>query len=144
MNQHSPALTRAIAIHADANEVVARAVAVYDNPDSVNYRKAVAALLDGRAAYWSTCHHHNAKAEIMLWHLNEGAGIHSAMREAGFWRDAAHRVSSGLDCMVPLNDIAARQLSDAYADLGHLREPDELLARALRRMAAREAKRRAA
>jgi hypothetical protein len=127
------------ALRAEGRRILDQVVATYDNPDSVDYRNALAAFVDGRAAYWSTGHHHNAKAAVLLSLLNGGDSFSGALRAAGFWRDDAHRVSSGLDCMVPLNDLAARQLADAYSERGHLREPDELLARQTKRVERRRA-----
>lgn len=136
MNQHArPALPRAPTVDSlaatflEGKRILDAVVASYDNMESLDYDKALTAFVWGNAAYWKTGGHSNAKAAIMLYRLNEGASFFNAMREAGHWRDDAHRISSGLDCIIPLNDIAARQLADAYSDFGHLREPDELLAR---------------
>lgn len=109
------------------------AITVYDNADTIMREKALDAILEGRAAYWTTASYHNAIASDLPYALNAGVEIARAVDDAYERRQWAK--DGALDTIVPLNRKAALALSVAYSMHGLWRDEEELLIRAKRRVA---------
>lgn len=135
MNAHSQ-------IYMDETPVTMRraltsAIALYDNCDSEMERQTVNAIVEGRAAFWTTSQYHNATSSALPYSLNAGVDIERALEagysEAHYGRDFA-RINrmrrDALDWIIPLNLKAATALSLAYSAKGVMRDEAELLLRA--------------
>ncbi|TGT76744.1 MULTISPECIES: hypothetical protein [unclassified Mesorhizobium] len=106
------------------------AIAIYDNPDDIMREKALDAIAEDRAAYWSMSGYSDAIGSTLPYMLNAGVDIGSAVDQAYEHRPFLKR--GALARIVPLNMAAARALSAAYARYGAWRDEPELLMRAKR------------
>ena len=113
---------------------------LYDNDDAMLRRHVLINFEMDRAAYWSNCSYHSQKFAAFAYRANylkqdkDGDYLHLAAVEAF----EPHRGQSTpllqyYDTLIPLNERAARDLTEAYARAGQWRDEDELLARRLRR-----------
>lgn len=107
------------------------AIAVYGNEDTIMREKAIDAIVEDRAAYWTTSSYSSAITADLPYALNAGVEINRAI-EAAFPDHKADRRIPALDTIVPLNRKAALALSIAYSLKGKWRDEPELLARAKR------------
>jgi len=107
------------------------AITVYGNPDTIMREKAIDAIVEDRAAYWTTSTYSSAITADLPYALNAGVEINRAI-EAAFPNHKADRRIPALDTIVPLNRKAALALSVAYSLKGKWRDEPELLARAKR------------
>lgn len=115
------------------------AIEVYQNHDTIMQEKAIDAIAEGRAAYWTTSSYSNAVTSNLPYSLNAGVEINEAIEAAHpEWRYARapelrkQHCRFALDTIVPLNRKAALALSVAYSQKGIWRDEDELLIRAKR------------
>jgi hypothetical protein len=106
------------------------AIAIYGNEDTIMREKALDAICEGRAAYWTTAGYSNAIDSSLPYALNAGVDIGRAVDAAYERRPFLKR--GALSRIVPLNMAAARALSLAYAHYGAWRDEPELLMRAKR------------
>jgi hypothetical protein len=106
------------------------AIAVYGNEDTIMREKALDAIYEGRAAYWTMASYNNAIDADLPYALNAGVDIDRAIDAAYERRPFLKR--GVLDRIVPLNVAAARALSGAYSRDGSWVEEFELLRRAKR------------
>lgn len=119
---------------------LADAIEVYGNPDTVMMEKAVDAIAEGRATYWTVSNYHSATNSNLPYALNAGVEIGRAI-DAAYpdWRYARnpalqkqHRAAA-LDTIVPLNRKAVNSLALAYIKIaGSFRDDAELERRAKR------------
>ena len=112
------------------------AIAVYRNEDTLMREKAIDAIVEGRAAYWTTVSYHSASNSDLPHYLNAGVEIERAVDEAyPDWRFAFNpelqkqKRRAALDTIVPLNMKAALALSIAYSAKGIWKDEPELLMR---------------
>jgi len=106
------------------------AIAIYGNEDTIMYEKALDAICEGRAAFWTAAGYSNAIDSSLPYALNAGVEIDRAVDAAYERRGFLKR--DALSWIVPLNMAAARALSLAYAKEGTWRDEPELLMRAKR------------
>ena len=108
------------------------AMEVYDNEDAVMRDRAINAIAEGRAAYWTTSKYHNAAALCLCYALNDGVDIVRAVENTyPVWKIDS-RIPS-LETIVPLNRKAVNALALAYAEMaGTWRDDYELERRKLR------------
>jgi hypothetical protein len=106
------------------------AIAIYGNEDTIMREKALDAICEGRAAYWSMSGYSDAIGSSLPYALNAGVDIGRAVDAAYERRPFLKRAA--LSRIVPLNMAAARALSAAYARHGAWRDEPELLMRAKR------------
>ncbi|RWB67567.1 hypothetical protein [Mesorhizobium sp.] len=93
------------------------AIAIYGNGYDENRDSALAAIMLGRAAYWTTSSYSAARTVDLPLPLHRGVSIRDALEEAfPTWR--AGERPAALDTLVPLNRKAAIALSGAYASFG--------------------------
>ncbi len=120
--------------------LISDCIKLYDNDDSLLRRYANQAFAKGEAAYWSVATYHSQKAAQLanranyLPKDNDGAYLLQAGIEAYGNASFGTRIEA-LDTLIPLNERAARDLAQAYADTGIWKDEDQLLARRLRREA---------
>jgi hypothetical protein len=120
--------------------LISDCIKLYDNDDSLLRRYAHAAYDAGRAAYWTVVSYHSQKAASFANRANylpqdhDGAYLLQAGIEAYGNASYGTRIEA-LDTLIPLNERAARDLAQAYADTGIWKDEDQLLARRLRREA---------
>lgn len=108
------------------------AMEIYDNEDAVMRDRAIDAIAEGRAAYWTTAKYHNAAAYSLCYALNDGVDIVRAVENTyPVWKIDS-RIPS-LETIVPLNRKAVNALALAYAEMaGTWRDDYELERRKLR------------
>lgn len=106
------------------------AITIYGNEDTIMYEKALDAICEGRAAFWTMAGYSNAIDSSLPYMLNAGVEIGSAVDAAYERRPFLKR--DALYWIVPLNMAAARALSLAYTREGTWRDDFELLMRAKR------------
>lgn len=106
------------------------AITIYGNEDTIMREKALDAICEGRAAYWTMSGYSDAIGSSLPYALNAGVDIDRAVDAAYERREFLKR--SALSRIVPLNMAAARALSNAYARYGAWRDEPELLMRAKR------------
>ncbi|MEQ1938598.1 hypothetical protein ABMA46_10110 [Mesorhizobium sp. CN5-321] len=109
------------------------AIAVYQNEDTIMREKAIDAIAEGRAAFWTTSSYSSAITADLPYALNAGVEINQAIENA-FPAYKAYRRVPALDTIVPLNMKAALALSVAYSAKGIWKDEPELLMRAKRDM----------
>ena len=108
------------------------AIEVYDNEDAVMRDRAIDAIAEGRAAYWTTAKYHNAAAFSLCYALNDGVDIVRAIENTYPEWKADSRIPS-LETIVPLNRKAMNALALAYVEMsGEWRDDFELERRKLR------------
>lgn len=108
------------------------AMEIYDNEDAVMRDRAIDAIAEGRAAFWTTAKHHNAAAFSLCYALNDGVDIVRAVENTYPEWKADSRVPS-LETIVPLNRKAVNALALAYVEMsGEWRDDFELERRKLR------------
>lgn len=101
----------------------------YDNEDCVSRESAVEAICSGKAAYWTTARYSSARAADLPLALNRGVSIETALIEAYPEWMKDKRIGA-LETIVPLNRLAANNLSEAYEAYGSWRDAEELERRA--------------
>ncbi|MHA6684458.1 hypothetical protein [Mesorhizobium sp. A556] len=118
---------------------LADAIAVYGNPDTVGREKAIDAIAEGRAAFWTMSSYSSTSNSGLPYTLNSGVGITEAIAEAySDWRYAynpklkTQQRLAALDTIVPLNRKAVNSLALAYERAGSFRDDAELELRAKR------------
>lgn len=115
------------------------AIAVYGNEDTVMKEKAIDAIAEGRAAYWTVSSYSDAVNSNLPYALNAGVEIGRAIdASTPDWQYARnpklqkqHR-RAALDTIVPLNRKAVNSLALAYARAGSFFDDAELEMRAKR------------
>lgn len=141
MNAHTLDLTRDGLVSAlsaserspaEAVRRVDRAIARYGNPDDFARPLAIAAFTAGKPSWWTTQTYHNQRAKRLLTAiLCRGVAIEDVFAEAyPTWLETKVRIG-GLDDLVPLNILAANELSETYEMFGLWRDAGELEARRL-------------
>lgn len=108
------------------------AVELYRNNDSVSREHALDAFFAGKPAYWTTATYHSQRAMGLMDALNKGCEFGIALA-ANYPAHCTKYRPGALDTLVPLNRLAANELSEAYEDYGTWRDAEELEARRLRR-----------
>lgn len=108
------------------------AIEIYDNEDAVMRDRAIDAIAEGRAAYWTTAKYHNAAAYSLCYALNDGVDIVRAIENTyPVWKIDS-RIPA-LETIIPLNWRAVNALSLTYAEMaGTWRDEWELERRRLR------------
>lgn len=116
---------------------------LYDNDDALLRRYVLQNFENDRAAYWTNCSYHSQKFASFAHNANFAAngGEEDYLDVAAAVAFAPHRgqtvpLIQFYDTLIPLNERAARDLTEAYAKAGIWRDEDELLARRLRKEAA--------
>lgn len=108
------------------------AMEIYDNEDAVMRDRAIDAIAEGRAVFWTTAKYHNAAAYSLCYALNDGVDIVRAVENTYPAWKIDSRIPS-LETIVPLNRKAVNALSLAYAEMaGTWRDDYELERRKLR------------
>ncbi|EKF40863.1 hypothetical protein NA8A_18267 [Nitratireductor indicus C115] len=140
MNAYSrTAVELAAAIGFDPENIVvvrrrlADAIDLYDNEDGLSRDIAVEAIIGKRPAFWTTAKYHSAIACELVNDANR-TSLEEAMENIPAHRRAD--MARYLDTLVPLNRLAANELSEAYETVaGTFRDCSELESRRIRRAA---------
>lgn len=108
------------------------AMEIYDNDDAVMRDRAIDAIAESRAAYWTAAKYHNAAAYSLCYALNDGVDIVRAIENTyPVWKIDS-RIPA-LETIVPLNRKAVNALALAYVEMsGEWRDDYELERRRLR------------
>lgn len=105
-------------------------IAIYDNDDATSREIAEQAMNDGRPAFWSTCSYHD---QVSCNFLNSVNSMHSFDAAVEMLHPVHREMERLLGKLVPLNEAAAIELSNAYArHTATWRDPYELERRRVR------------
>lgn len=116
---------------------------VYDNDDALLRRYVLQNFERDQAAYWTISSYHSQKLAAFAYRANRmgvGAGDDEMyLQDAAEIASAPYRGQSApliqcYDSLIPLNERAARDLAEAYAQSGRFVDEDELLMRRFKKM----------
>jgi hypothetical protein len=111
-------------------EALRQVVELYDNDDSFSREKAEEAFNEGRPAYWTMSSYSDAVSCLLVDAANM---MHSLDAALDLHVKADKRIEQFLGRLVPLNEEAAQELSEAYAKhTGTWRDIPDLLTRRVR------------
>lgn len=104
-------------------------VAELRNPDTFSASDAADRLMAGEAAFWRRTDYSDQFTGMVCSAANRCGDLQEALT-ACYWRAADDRVAEAmLDEMIPLGQIAVRQLDAAYRMLGTFRSFADLVSR---------------
>jgi hypothetical protein len=108
-------------------------IAIYGDKvrDNGMEERAIEAFVAGRPAFYTSASYHNARALCLCDTANETGDICAALRTEYRYADSFR--ATGLNALIPLNDLAAAELVAAYSSIGTMVEIDELVARRMRK-----------